>query len=225
MRSLSHGCVRTQNVVDLAKTLFADDANPKWTPEKIDEVLASKKNVQATSPSRSRSISSISAQPRRRTDGSSIMMMFTAATPRRWRRCSTTSRRREKVAAKVVRSKLLGAAVTGVNPVTSVSCFARRPRLRISRLSRRRFASVALLSVLRQFIRVDHAAAGELFHHRPLVGAAKAKQPRLRPSLPCCASVSGSAYQALWITMARASALLFDQSRPLVFIESPYLPL
>jgi len=47
MRSLSHGCVRTQNVVGLAKTLFADEANPKWTPEKIDEVLASKKNVQA----------------------------------------------------------------------------------------------------------------------------------------------------------------------------------
>ena len=47
MRSLSHGCVRTQNVVGLAKTLFADEANPKWTPEKIDEMLASKKNVQA----------------------------------------------------------------------------------------------------------------------------------------------------------------------------------
>jgi len=47
MRSLSHGCIRTQDVVDLAKTLFADEANPKWTPEKIDEVLASKKNVQA----------------------------------------------------------------------------------------------------------------------------------------------------------------------------------
>lgn len=47
MRSLSHGCVRTQDVVGLAKTLFADEANPKWTPEKIDEVLASKKNVQA----------------------------------------------------------------------------------------------------------------------------------------------------------------------------------
>ena len=47
MRSLSHGCVRTQNVVDLAKTIFTDEANPKWTPEKIDEVLASKKTVQA----------------------------------------------------------------------------------------------------------------------------------------------------------------------------------
>ena len=47
MRSLSHGCVRTQNVVGLAKTLFADEANPKWTSAKIDEVLASGKNVQA----------------------------------------------------------------------------------------------------------------------------------------------------------------------------------
>ena len=47
MRSLSHGCIRTQDVVDLAKTLFTEEANPKWTPEKIDEVLASKKNVQA----------------------------------------------------------------------------------------------------------------------------------------------------------------------------------
>ena len=47
MRSLSHGCVRTQNVVGLAKRLFADEGNTKWTPEKIDEVLASKKNVQA----------------------------------------------------------------------------------------------------------------------------------------------------------------------------------
>ena len=47
MRSLSHGCIRTKNVVGLAKTLFAEEANQKWTAEKIDEVLASKKNVQA----------------------------------------------------------------------------------------------------------------------------------------------------------------------------------
>ncbi len=47
IRSLSHGCIRTQNVVDLAKTIFADEANPDWTPEKIDAVLASRKNVQA----------------------------------------------------------------------------------------------------------------------------------------------------------------------------------
>jgi L,D-transpeptidase YcbB len=47
IRSLSHGCIRTQNVVDLAKTIFADEANPVWTEEKINEVLASKKTVQA----------------------------------------------------------------------------------------------------------------------------------------------------------------------------------
>ena len=47
MRSLSHGCVRTKNVVGLAKTLFAEEGNQKWTAAKIDEVLASKKNVQA----------------------------------------------------------------------------------------------------------------------------------------------------------------------------------
>jgi murein L,D-transpeptidase YcbB/YkuD len=47
MRSLSHGCIRTKDVVGLAKTLFAEEGNQKWTPEKIDEVLASKKTVQA----------------------------------------------------------------------------------------------------------------------------------------------------------------------------------
>jgi len=47
IRSLSHGCIRTQNVVDLAKTIFTDEANPTWTTEKIDAVLASKKTVQA----------------------------------------------------------------------------------------------------------------------------------------------------------------------------------
>ena len=47
IRSLSHGCIRTQNVVDLAKTIFADEANPTWTAEKIDAVRASKKTVQA----------------------------------------------------------------------------------------------------------------------------------------------------------------------------------
>ena len=47
IRSLSHGCIRTQNVVDLVKTIFADEANPVWTTEKIDAVLASKKTVQA----------------------------------------------------------------------------------------------------------------------------------------------------------------------------------
>ena len=47
IRSLSHGCIRTQNIVDLAKTIFAEEGNPEWTAEKIDAVLASKKTVQA----------------------------------------------------------------------------------------------------------------------------------------------------------------------------------
>jgi murein L,D-transpeptidase YcbB/YkuD len=46
IRALSHGCVRTQNIHDLAAELGADDAG-EWTREKIDEVLASKKTVEA----------------------------------------------------------------------------------------------------------------------------------------------------------------------------------
>ena len=46
VRSLSHGCIRTQNIVDLATELLTDDAG-EWTREKIDEALASKKTVQA----------------------------------------------------------------------------------------------------------------------------------------------------------------------------------
>ncbi|WP_310468690.1 L,D-transpeptidase family protein [Sphingomonas sp.] len=46
VRSLSHGCIRTQNVLDLATELLTDDAG-EWTREKIDEALASKKTVQA----------------------------------------------------------------------------------------------------------------------------------------------------------------------------------
>ncbi|MEO7241084.1 MAG: L,D-transpeptidase family protein [Sphingomicrobium sp.] len=46
MRSLSHGCIRTQNILDLATTLLGDD-NGEWTREKIDATLASKKTVQA----------------------------------------------------------------------------------------------------------------------------------------------------------------------------------
>ena len=45
-RALSHGCVRTQHVVDLATELLGDD-NGTWTPEKVQATLASKKTVQA----------------------------------------------------------------------------------------------------------------------------------------------------------------------------------
>ena len=45
-RALSHGCVRTQHILDLAAELGSDDGG-EWTREKIDEVLASGKTVQA----------------------------------------------------------------------------------------------------------------------------------------------------------------------------------
>jgi murein L,D-transpeptidase YcbB/YkuD len=46
VRALSHGCVRTQHIVDLATQLLGDD-NGSWTPERIQAALASKKTVQA----------------------------------------------------------------------------------------------------------------------------------------------------------------------------------
>jgi len=45
-RALSHGCVRTQYVVSLAKELLADD-NGEWTPGRVDNTLADKKTVEA----------------------------------------------------------------------------------------------------------------------------------------------------------------------------------
>jgi murein L,D-transpeptidase YcbB/YkuD len=45
-RALSHGCVRTEHIMDLATELLGDD-NGEWTPDKIQEALASKKTVQA----------------------------------------------------------------------------------------------------------------------------------------------------------------------------------
>ena len=46
LRALSHGCIRTENIMDLAKELLSDDAG-EWTPEKVDETLASGKSVLA----------------------------------------------------------------------------------------------------------------------------------------------------------------------------------
>ena len=46
VRALSHGCIRTQNIHDLAAELGSDDAG-EWTREKIDGVLATKKTVEA----------------------------------------------------------------------------------------------------------------------------------------------------------------------------------
>jgi murein L,D-transpeptidase YcbB/YkuD len=47
VRALSHGCVRTQHVVDLATLLLGDDDGP-WTADKVQETLESKKTVQAS---------------------------------------------------------------------------------------------------------------------------------------------------------------------------------
>ena len=46
VRALSHGCVRTQHIHDLAAELGSDDGGI-WTREKIDETLATKKTVEA----------------------------------------------------------------------------------------------------------------------------------------------------------------------------------
>ena len=47
VRALSHGCVRTQHIVDLATQLLGDDSGT-WTPDKIQSTLESKKTVQAS---------------------------------------------------------------------------------------------------------------------------------------------------------------------------------
>ena len=46
VRALSHGCVRTQHIVDLATQLLGDDDGP-WTSQRIQSALASKKTIQA----------------------------------------------------------------------------------------------------------------------------------------------------------------------------------
>lgn len=47
VRALSHGCVRTQHIVDLATELLGDDGG-EWTPDRIQAALDSKKTVQAS---------------------------------------------------------------------------------------------------------------------------------------------------------------------------------
>ncbi|MEP6983263.1 MAG: L,D-transpeptidase family protein [Sphingomicrobium sp.] len=46
-RALSHGCVRTEHILDLATELLGDDAG-EWTPDRIEAALDSKKSVQAS---------------------------------------------------------------------------------------------------------------------------------------------------------------------------------
>ncbi len=47
VRALSHGCIRTEHVVDLATELLGDDGG-EWTADKVQAALASKKSVQAS---------------------------------------------------------------------------------------------------------------------------------------------------------------------------------
>jgi murein L,D-transpeptidase YcbB/YkuD len=46
-RALSHGCVRTEHILDLATELLGDDGG-EWTPDKIQAALDSKNSVQAS---------------------------------------------------------------------------------------------------------------------------------------------------------------------------------
>ena len=46
MRALSHGCIRTQHIMDLATQLLGDDGG-EWTPDKIQAQLATGKTKQA----------------------------------------------------------------------------------------------------------------------------------------------------------------------------------
>ena len=46
MRALSHGCIRTEHIMDLATQLLGDDGG-EWTPEKIQAQLATGKSKQA----------------------------------------------------------------------------------------------------------------------------------------------------------------------------------
>jgi murein L,D-transpeptidase YcbB/YkuD len=47
-RAVSHGCVRLEHALDLAKALMAGD--PTWTAEKIDTTLQTRDTVRARLP-------------------------------------------------------------------------------------------------------------------------------------------------------------------------------
>jgi murein L,D-transpeptidase YcbB/YkuD len=49
VRAFSHGCIRTQNIKELA-TILLTEGGDEWTPEKIDATLKSGKSVQANFP-------------------------------------------------------------------------------------------------------------------------------------------------------------------------------
>jgi murein L,D-transpeptidase YcbB/YkuD len=49
VRAFSHGCIRTKDIIELSKILLTE-GETEWTAEKVDEVLASGKSVQASFP-------------------------------------------------------------------------------------------------------------------------------------------------------------------------------
>jgi murein L,D-transpeptidase YcbB/YkuD len=50
MRAYSHGCIRTENIMQLATRLLTEGGTGEWTPEKVQATVASKKTVQANFP-------------------------------------------------------------------------------------------------------------------------------------------------------------------------------
>ena len=46
-RAYSHGCIRTENIMDLATKLLEQGEGSEWTGERVQKALASKKSVQA----------------------------------------------------------------------------------------------------------------------------------------------------------------------------------
>ena len=88
VRALSHGCVRTQHIVDLATQLLGDD-NGSWTPDKIQAALASKKTVAGEFREAAAGLYRLFQRRRRCSTGrSSTTRTSTAATPRRSQRCN-----------------------------------------------------------------------------------------------------------------------------------------
>ena len=85
VRALSHGCIRTQHIIDLATELLGDDGG-EWTPDKIQAPLASKKTVQANFVKPLPVYIVYFSSAALSTGGSSIIRTSTAATTRRWRR-------------------------------------------------------------------------------------------------------------------------------------------
>jgi murein L,D-transpeptidase YcbB/YkuD len=47
-RAYSHGCIRTEHIMLLAKKLLTEGEGSEWTEEKIEQALASKKSVEAS---------------------------------------------------------------------------------------------------------------------------------------------------------------------------------